>query len=78
MEDISVSKAMNVLKNAMQEDYGYAWSWQCNLAVMMQDVGVPHKVANEGAARFMKLAFDIDTSKAPIGASSSTEVEEAI
>ena len=58
-----VEEAMDVLKQAMKDDPDYAWSWHCNIAVMMQDVGVSHTVSNKGAANFMRLAFDVDTTK---------------
>ena len=62
---MNIEKAMETLKQAMKEDYGYAWSWHCNIAVMAQDAGADHEVANEGASRFMKLAFDVDTTVEP-------------
>lgn len=52
---------MNTLSKAMKEDRSYAWSWHCNIAVMAQDAGATHEISNEGAARFMKLAFGVDT-----------------
>lgn len=56
-----IEKAMNTLRKAMKEDRGYAWAWHCNIAVMAQDAGASHEISNAGAARFMKLAFDVDT-----------------
>ena len=58
-----IEKAMGTLKKAMAKDPDYAWTWHCNIAVMAQDAGVSHKISNDGAARFMKLAFDVDTTK---------------
>jgi len=60
---LDVSKAYNVLRKAIQEDPAYAWSWHCNIAMCCQDAGATHTSANEGAARFMKLAFDVDSRK---------------
>ena len=57
--------AMNTLRNAMNKDHDYAWGWHCNMAVMAMDAGAEHNVANDGAARFMKLAFDIDVTQFP-------------
>lgn len=62
---ITVAQAMEVLRQAMQEDYGYAWSWHCNVAMAAQDAGAPHKEANERAAGFMRNAFGVDTRLPP-------------
>jgi len=51
------------LKNSMQKDHSYAWSWHCNIAMSAFDEGVDHSTANKIAARFMKLCFDVDTSQ---------------
>ena len=59
--DITIQDAINRLSGAMEEDPEYAWGWHCNIAVMMQDAGADYATANEGAARFMKLAFGVDT-----------------
>jgi len=60
----SVENAMNTLKKALKNDESYAWSWHCNLAMAFFDAmkRPNHKEANEGASRFMKLAFDVETS----------------
>ena len=58
-------EALNILKSAMRDDPHYAWTWHCNVAVSMMDEGAPHDSANAAAARFMKLAFGVDTSKPP-------------
>lgn len=69
---LSVQDAFDALKQAMQNDPECAWGWHCNIAMshydVMSDAGYTdhdarHKTANNGAARFMKLCFDIDTSK---------------
>ena len=52
-----------VLKQKMQDDPSYAWSWHCNIAMAMYDAGCDHKIANEGAARFMQLCFEMDTTQ---------------
>jgi hypothetical protein len=51
------------LTAAMQSDMDYAWGWHCNIAMAAFDAGCPHDVANEGAARFMKMLFNVDTRK---------------
>ena len=53
-----IEKAIDTLKEAMQEDEEYAWSWQCALAVMAMDAGASHKRANQRAAIFMQTFFD--------------------
>lgn len=62
---VTPTEAMAVLSAAMQEDSGYAWSWHCNIAMVAQDAGAPHKEANERAADFMRRAFGVDTSLPP-------------
>ena len=63
-----VEKAMDVLKKAFRDDPDYADSWHCNIAMAFYDASGPvetaskeHaeqlKTANDGAARFMKLAL---------------------
>lgn len=58
-------EAFETLKQAMKDDPEYAWSWHCNIAVMCRDAGATHNVSNDGAARFMKLCFGVDTSSGP-------------
>lgn len=57
--------ALAELSMAMQNDEGYAWTWHCNVACAMMDEGAPHGAANAAAARFMRAAFGVDTTKAP-------------
>lgn len=56
-----VENAMHTLKRAFKLDKEFAHSWHCNLACSAMDAGVDPKIANDAAANFMKLAFDIDT-----------------
>lgn len=60
-----IKEHFDALKRAMQNDPSYAWAWHCNIAMMTQDAGCDHSIAQDGAARFMKLCFDVDTSKGP-------------
>ena len=63
-QEITTEDLMTYLKKTMKEEDGsYAWAWHCNIAMMAYDAGTEHKVANDGAARFMKLAFDVDVTK---------------
>jgi hypothetical protein len=66
-------ETMNIIKSAMRDDPHYAWTWHCNVAVSMMDEGAPHDAANAAAARFMRLAFDVDTTKAPQSAGADDE-----
>jgi hypothetical protein len=50
-------------KRCIQASEDYAWTWHCCIAVSMQDEGVSHQTSNKAAARFMKLAFDVDVTK---------------
>lgn len=50
-------------KEALQADNDYAWSWHANLACCIMDEGSTPKQANQAAARFMTLAFDIDVTQ---------------
>lgn len=64
-KSIAPKQALETLEKAFQDDYGYAWSWHCNIACCALDEGVDHAVANAIADRFMQLAFHVDTSKEP-------------
>jgi len=68
---ITVKEAMEVLKKAMQDDPEYAHTWHCNLAMSFSDA-LPetkypnvqarlHEIRNDGASRFMKICFDVET-----------------
>ena len=65
---MEVSKALEVLTEAMKEDPDYAHTWHCNVAMSMYDAfpdhdhDKNHAIANEGASRFMQLCFGIQTS----------------
>ncbi len=53
--------AIKDLKKAFVKDPDYAHSWHCNIACSAMDAGADHKIANDGASRFMRLAFDVNT-----------------
>jgi len=62
-------QAFNTLKDALNKDESYAWSWHCNIAMMCYDAmddTIPHedkhRMGNDGASRFMKLCFNVDSS----------------
>lgn len=57
---VEIENAIKTLSNAMNTDPDYARSWYDNISVMMQDAGCERDIANDGASRFMKLAFKID------------------
>ncbi len=58
---MDTTQAMQHLKTAMQGDLEYAWAWHCNIAMAAFDEGLDPTRANLAAARFMRLAFDVDT-----------------
>lgn len=53
-------KAMKIIKKAMEKDLEYARGWHANIACVLQDLCISHKIANKAATRFMKLAFGIN------------------
>ena len=57
---VQVTGAMKVVLAAMQSDPDYAWSWHCNVAMSFVDAGGDHYIANQGAARFMKLLANVE------------------
>ena len=71
----STQRALKDLSIAMQIDPGLAWAWHCNIAMVAQDAGAPHKGANERAADFMRRAFDVDTTKPPVWPESQNKEE---
>lgn len=58
-----IKKSIDILKEAIQEDDDYAWTWHCNFAVPFQDEGASHEQANRAAARIMSLLFEVDVTK---------------
>lgn len=73
---MTVTQAMQVLEEALKEDKEYAYGWHANIAMMCHDAYLSHafegdekpaqvaqKIGNEAASRFMKLAFDVETSQ---------------
>jgi dihydroorotate dehydrogenase len=56
-----MSNPIEELTKMIQQDTGYAWTWHCNISCCAMDEGMEHASANKVAARFMKLAFDVDT-----------------
>lgn len=62
---MTTKEAMDHLKQAINEDRSYAWSWHCNIAVPFQDAGASFAQANEGAARVMQHFFNVDVRTFP-------------
>jgi hypothetical protein len=58
-----IKNSIDSLSKNMKYDEAYAMSWLDNISMSMQDAGCGRDVANEGASRFMKLAFNIDITK---------------
>lgn len=71
-----VAPAMTEIKAAVLQDEGYAWSWQCNIAMSFltatpesddENVRATNSLmANLGAAVFMSTAFDVDMRSKPV------------
>ena len=65
MSALSIARAFERLNQSMQEE-GYAWSWQCNLAMTIVDRGLlKHEDANRAAAAQMLHLFNFDVTKLP-------------
>lgn len=60
-----VEAAMRVITSAINDDPGYAWAWQCNIAMSAVDEGVDHETANRAGARFMRLCWGVDVTAFP-------------
>jgi len=58
---MNTKQAFETLKQAIQNDHMYAWSWHCNIAMSFVDEGVDHETANKAASRFMQTTFGVDT-----------------
>ena len=60
---MTVQTAREELSEAMNADCDLAWGWHCNMAMAAFDEGLEHGAANRAAARFMKTAFEVNTSR---------------
>jgi len=59
-------KALKILSDIMKRDPDYAWAWHCNLAISLYDEAERDlPMCNRAAARFMRLAFNIDMTDHP-------------
>ncbi|MDR2213954.1 MAG: hypothetical protein LBE21_10070 [Pseudomonadales bacterium] len=58
---MTIAKAVDVLKAAIQTDPALAWSWHCAIWSGAHDEGLETGAANRAAARVMKMAFGADT-----------------
>jgi hypothetical protein len=60
--------AYDLLKAALQDDHGYAWSWHCNIAMAIYDsLQLSHRESNLAAAKIMERVFEVDTTVPPGG-----------
>lgn len=62
-DDLSTTQlAFQNFKSTLQNDPSYAWSWQCNLVMLIRDgnEGVSHRDANISAAQFMNNVFGVN------------------
>lgn len=72
-------EAFRTLQQAFRDDPEYAHTWHCNAAMSFYGA-MPepdHAVANDGATRFMKLAFDVETSAASPSEETDKEKNDA-
>lgn len=74
---VDVPLAMDTIKRAMKSDPDYARSWHDNIAMHLQDTWIVaaqasgagyardfiRTITNQAAAGFMKMCFDVDTTK---------------
>lgn len=64
------SDALEILKEKLSNSPNFSHGWHCNIAMACSDTFISscidseelHRLSNETASRFMKLAFDIVTS----------------
>ena len=62
-KEITTKDIISMLSKRIKTDEELAWWFHCNIAMTAFEAGTEYKMANDGAARFMKLAFDVDTTK---------------
>jgi len=64
--------ALMIMNEAFSKDQDYARSWHDNLSMAFQDAGCERTIAQDGASRFMKLAFGVEiNARRTLGATSS-------
>lgn len=61
--DRATALAVEVLTQALQKDEAFAWSWHCAVWASAHDEGLDTGAASRAAARFMQMAFKVDTTK---------------
>jgi hypothetical protein len=62
---MTVKKEYETIKQALIDDFDYAWSWHSNIAMVIQDSGNDYNASNLLASKIMKRIWDIDTSENP-------------
>ena len=62
---LKITKALETLIEAFEDDPVYANAWHCSIACCAMDEMVDRTVANNIATKFMKLAFGIKTTASP-------------
>lgn len=60
---VSVAEAMNVLTRTINNDESYRIGWYSNLVMSYIDNGVERKLAEKGAAAFIRLLTGYDVTK---------------
>lgn len=57
---ITTEEAFNHIVAEMKRDSSYAWTWQCNFAMILTDGGIPSRQANVLADRLMQQIFNVE------------------
>ena len=63
MTPMGMAEYAHGVRTHIQSQPVLGWVWHSNIACCALDEGVCHKVANQIAARFMKMAFGFDSMK---------------
>jgi hypothetical protein len=58
-------KKYETIKQALKDDFDYAWGWHSNIAMVIFDSINDHNASNLLASKIMKRIWDIDTSDNP-------------
>lgn len=61
LDPVEIKPHYDAIKQALKDDFEYAWGWHCNLAMPIVDtLGISHKDANRAAAALMQHMFGVD------------------
>lgn len=61
LDPVEIKPHYDAIKQALKDDFEYAWGWHCNLAMPIVDtLGISHQDANRAAAALMQHMFGVD------------------